>query len=45
MVLFILFALIFGWRIRIEETYMMELFPDQYPAYRRRTKALIPVVW
>ncbi len=45
MILFVIFALIFSWRIRIEESYMMKLFPDQYPAYRGRTKALIPVVW
>ena len=37
--------LIFVWRIRKEEGYMMELFPDVYPAYRARTKALIPAVW
>jgi len=35
----------FLWRIRVEEAYMMELFPDQYPAYCARTKALIPIVW
>lgn len=45
MVVFILFALLFRWRIRVEEIYMMELFPSEYPAYRTRTKALIPVVW
>lgn len=36
---------IFTWRIHKEEGYMMELFPDVYPAYRARTKALIPAVW
>ncbi len=45
MVAFILFALIFSWRIHVEETYMMELFPGQYPAYRARTRALIPFLW
>lgn len=45
MVAFVAGALVFAWRIRIEESYMMELFPDQYPAYRARTKALIPAVW
>ena len=45
MVVFVAGALTFTWRIRVEETYMMELFPDQYPAYRARTKALIPAVW
>ena len=45
MALFVVFLLIFVWRIRVEEVYMMELFPDEYPAYRARTKALIPAVW
>ena len=43
--LFVLFSLIFVWRIRVEEVYMMELFPDKYPQYRATTKALIPAVW
>jgi len=29
-------------KIRVEERLMMETFPEQYPAYRRRVKALIP---
>lgn len=45
MVVFVIAACIFTWRIGKEETYMMELFPDQYPAYRARTKALIPAAW
>ena len=44
-VVFLGAVLVFTWRIGVEETYMMELFPDQYPAYRARTKALIPAVW
>lgn len=32
-------------KIRVEERYMMQLFPDTYPAYKKRTKALIPFVW
>jgi protein-S-isoprenylcysteine O-methyltransferase Ste14 len=32
-------------RIPKEEGYMMELFPEQYPAYRARTKRLIPFIW
>ncbi|HEY3841359.1 MAG TPA: isoprenylcysteine carboxylmethyltransferase family protein [Bryobacteraceae bacterium] len=43
--LFIAFAVIFTSRISREEAYMIELFPDQYPAYRARTKALIPALW
>jgi protein-S-isoprenylcysteine O-methyltransferase Ste14 len=45
MVVFFVSAFIFTWRIGVEETYMMELFPDQYAAYRARTKALIPALW
>ena len=29
-------------KIRVEEHLMMETFPEEYPAYRRRVKALIP---
>jgi hypothetical protein len=29
-------------KIRVEERLMMETFPEEYPAYRRRVKALIP---
>lgn len=43
--LFVTFALMFAWRIRREEAYMTELFPGQYPAYRARTNALIPLLW
>jgi protein-S-isoprenylcysteine O-methyltransferase Ste14 len=45
MSVFLAFTLAFIWRVRIEEVYMMELFPDQYPMYRASTKALIPAVW
>jgi protein-S-isoprenylcysteine O-methyltransferase Ste14 len=43
--IFVLIALIFFSRISKEEASMMELFPNQYPAYRAGTKALIPGVW
>lgn len=40
-----LFALVtFLFRVRIEEGYMMKLFPIEYPEYRKRVKALIPFV-
>jgi protein-S-isoprenylcysteine O-methyltransferase Ste14 len=42
LVIFALIALIFFSRIPKEEAFMMELFPNQYPAYRATTKALIP---
>jgi protein-S-isoprenylcysteine O-methyltransferase Ste14 len=29
-------------KIRVEERLMMETFPEEYPEYRRRVKALIP---
>lgn len=32
-------------RIHVEEGIMMRTFPDVYPAYKSRTKALIPFVW
>ncbi|HVO28408.1 MAG TPA: isoprenylcysteine carboxylmethyltransferase family protein [Candidatus Paceibacterota bacterium] len=42
---FIIFAAVFILRIKKEEGYMMQLFPGQYPGYRKRTKALIPFIW
>ena len=42
---FIIFSVIFILRIKTEEGYMMKLFPNQYPAYRARTKAFIPFFW
>jgi protein-S-isoprenylcysteine O-methyltransferase Ste14 len=32
-------------RIPIEEKIMLELFPNEYPEYRKRTKCLVPFVW
>jgi protein-S-isoprenylcysteine O-methyltransferase len=32
-------------RIRIEEGVLAEAFPEQYPAYARETKRLIPFLW
>ena len=43
-VLFVIFLIMFLIRVRIEEGYMMKLFPTQYPEYRKRVKALIPFV-
>ncbi len=42
--LFVIFLVMFLIRVRIEEGYMMKLFPTQYPEYRKRVKALIPFV-
>ena len=44
-IVFIIVSIVFVWRIHTEERFMMQLFPDQYPAYRARTKALIPFIW
>ncbi len=38
-------TLVFVRRIRIEEGYMLKLFPNEYPEYKKRTKALVPFVW
>jgi protein-S-isoprenylcysteine O-methyltransferase len=32
-------------KIRQEERLMTETFPEQYPVYRQRVKALVPLVW
>lgn len=45
---FILLVLATGalvWKMRLEETLMTEHFPEQYPAYRRRVKALVPFLF
>ena len=41
--LLILSYLVF--KLRREEALMAEHFPEQYPEYRRATKALLPFVW
>lgn len=35
----------FLWRIRVEERALTSAFPQDYPAYARDTKRLIPFVW
>ena len=35
----------FIYSARAEERYMGEVFPDRYPAYRARTKMLVPFLW
>lgn len=35
----------FLWRIRIEERVLSQAFPQDYPAYVRETKRLVPGVW
>ena len=43
--LLIVLAVNFIWRVGAEDRLMQRQFPDDYPAYRKRTKALIPFVW
>ncbi len=40
--LFVVAVVVFSVKIRDEERLMTETFPDQYPQYRRRVKAVIP---
>jgi protein-S-isoprenylcysteine O-methyltransferase Ste14 len=42
--LFVLFLLLFVYRVYAEDQLMMRQFPDAYPEYRRKTKALVPFV-
>jgi len=38
-------SITFAWRMNKEEKIMLELFPEQYPAYQKYTKRLVPFVW
>jgi protein-S-isoprenylcysteine O-methyltransferase len=38
-------TLVFLWRIRVEEAVLAQAFPDDYPAYARATKRLLPGIW
>jgi protein-S-isoprenylcysteine O-methyltransferase Ste14 len=42
---FLLIALALVLKLRAEEMILADHFSDQYLAYKRRTKALIPFVW
>lgn len=44
-VIFAAFAAVFVYKSRIEERFMTEHFPEKYPAYMKRTKALIPFIF
>jgi protein-S-isoprenylcysteine O-methyltransferase Ste14 len=44
-VVVIILSIMFLYRIPVAERYMMQLFPDQYPDYKKKVKALIPFVW
>jgi protein-S-isoprenylcysteine O-methyltransferase Ste14 len=45
MLLFVLYFAYFIVSARIEERMMLAQFPDAYPAYRRRTRMLVPFVF
>jgi protein-S-isoprenylcysteine O-methyltransferase len=36
---------LFIWRVGAEDKLLAEQFPNEYPDYKKRTKALIPFVW
>ncbi len=42
---FIFFAIYFIYSAKAEEKLMLAQFPDTYPAYKKRTKMLIPFVY
>ena len=43
--LLIILGALFIWRVGAEDRLMTQLFPNEYPDYKKRTKALIPFVW
>ena len=45
LVVLVLFGIYFIYSAKTEEKIMLEQFPNEYPAYMKRTKALIPFVW
>jgi protein-S-isoprenylcysteine O-methyltransferase Ste14 len=42
---FVAVCAMFVWRVGVEEKFMTETFPQKYPEYKKRTKALIPFMW
>jgi protein-S-isoprenylcysteine O-methyltransferase len=45
LVIFVLLGAMFAYKVRVEERLMTQQFPDKYPEYKKKTKALIPFVW
>lgn len=45
LITFLLPMLAFLYRIRLEEKFMYENFPDEYSAYQKKTRKLIPFIW
>lgn len=44
-IIFFCATLLFIFRMRQEEALMTKTFPKDYPAYKKRTKRLIPFIW
>ncbi len=42
LVVFLMFGVNVLYRLPVEERYMLQLFPDAYPEYKKKTKAIIP---
>ena len=45
LLLLVLLGAIFLWRVGAEDKLMEQQFPNEYPDYKKRTKAVIPFVW
>jgi protein-S-isoprenylcysteine O-methyltransferase Ste14 len=43
--LLVVLGALFLWRVGAEDKLMAQQFPNEYPDYKRGTKALIPFVW
>ncbi len=43
--LLVILGPLFLWRVGAEDKLMEQQFPNEYPSYKKRTKALIPFVW
>ena len=43
-VMLVIPGLVYGWRMRVEEAALTEAFGDEYRAYLRRTKRMIPFI-
>ena len=44
-ILLVILGPIFLWRVGAEDRLMAQQFPNEYPEYKKQTKALIPFVW
>jgi protein-S-isoprenylcysteine O-methyltransferase len=43
--LLVILGALFLWRVGAEDRLMARQFPNEYPEYKKRTKALIPFIW